>query len=76
MNTVSSFVSRLTINLVVAAVAVGAPLLAVSQTVAVRFGQLVTGKGAVIQDAVVLIEKDPGHRGWIGRKGGPPRTLV
>ena len=58
MNTVSRFVSRLTINLVVAAVAVGAPLLAVSQTVAVRFGQLVTGKGTVIQDAVVLIEKD------------------
>ena len=53
--------SRSTINLLMAAfatVAFGIPLGAFAQTVAVRFGQLVTGKGAIIQDAVVLIEKD------------------
>jgi hypothetical protein len=61
MITVSSFVPRSTINLLIAAfatVAFVAPLVAFAQTVAVRFGQLVTGKGAIIQDAVVLIEKD------------------
>src|SRR5260370_37679837 len=61
MNTTSSFVPRLTINLLVAAfatVAIVTPPVAFAETVAVRFGQLVTGKGTVIQDAVVLIEKD------------------
>lgn len=55
------FCSWSTINLLMAAfatVAFGTPLVAFAQTVAVRFGQLVTGKGAIIQDAVVLIEKD------------------
>ncbi|HMH66670.1 MAG TPA: amidohydrolase family protein [Pinirhizobacter sp.] len=61
MNTISSFVPRLTINLLVAAfatIAIVTPPVAFAETVAVRFGQLVTGKGTVIQDAVVLIEKD------------------
>src|SRR5882757_7332199 len=61
MNTISSFVPRLTINLLVAAfatVAIATPPVAFAETVAVRFGQLVTGKATVIQDAVVLIEKD------------------
>lgn len=61
MNTISSFVPRLTINLLVAAfatIAIVTPPVAYAETVAVRFGQLVTGKGTVIQDAVVLIEKD------------------
>jgi imidazolonepropionase-like amidohydrolase len=43
---------------VAAAITLGTPLVAFSQSVAVRFGQLVTGKGTVIQDAVVVIEKD------------------
>lgn len=61
MNTVSSFIPRSRTSLLLAAlaaVALGTPLVALPQTVAVRFGQLVTGKGAIIQDAVVLIEKD------------------
>jgi imidazolonepropionase-like amidohydrolase len=61
MNTVSRSSPRWVINFLVpafAALAFGTPPGAFAQAVAVRFGQLITGKGAVIQDAVVIIEKD------------------
>jgi imidazolonepropionase-like amidohydrolase len=62
MNTISRAIPRRLINVVVAAalatLAFGAPSAAFAEAVAVRFGQLVTGKGTVIQDAVVVIEKD------------------
>jgi imidazolonepropionase-like amidohydrolase len=61
MNTLSLSVSGWTAKLltaVVVTVALSAPPVAFAETIAVRFGQLVTGKGTVIQDAVVVIEKD------------------
>lgn len=61
MNTASGFVPRLVVKAlttVFASVATGSTPDAISQTVAVRLGQLVTGRGAVIQDAVVIIEKE------------------
>jgi hypothetical protein len=36
----------------------GPPQLVSAETLAVRFGQLVAGKGIVIRDAVVLVDGD------------------
>jgi imidazolonepropionase-like amidohydrolase len=59
MNTRAGSTPRLTLKLAAAfAIILSAPPAAFAEAVAVRFGQLVTGKGGIIQDAVVLIEKD------------------
>lgn len=61
MNSGDRIFSRVTTNRVVAAIvtlAVGAPSAALADTVALRFGELITGKGATIKNAVVLIDKD------------------
>jgi imidazolonepropionase-like amidohydrolase len=59
MSTVSRLVPRSTIGVLMAALAIftfAAPPVACAQTVAIRFGRLITAKGLAIQDAVVLIE--------------------
>ena len=61
MSIVPDHTSRLLITVVITAfiiLSVGNPRTAFTQTVAVRFGTLITGRGTPIQDAVVLIESD------------------
>ena len=61
MSIVPDHTFRLLITVVITAftiLSVGIPRTAFTQTVAVRFGKLITGRGTPIQDAVVLIESD------------------
>lgn len=79
MDTASGHVPRLTINLLMAAFVIvyfGIPPIAIAQTVAVRFGQLVTGRGSVIQDAVVVIESDRVTAIGSGANGVPTDARV